>query len=485
MRSVKFKTIFLFILFASLVVHARNLDSLKNVLKKPISDKDKVKAYVRLILRCDNFDSVIYFANEGVKFCEQKNDLYGQALILTYISDVSGDHSEFEETIKWGNRALVACNRAKNDTLMTRVYLYKGFAYQARADYMNAVEEFLNCIKYAEKTGNKKMMASANNLLGLTFASKKPADNTKALEYYKIAEKLDREVDNMNDLGFALLRQGVVYTNTEEYDKAEKCLNEALLIGDSLNILSVQKWTLESFGILYKKKKDDEKALAIFLRSMKISTENFDWPGLVNSADFIADIYSRKGDQKKAILYSDSAIRISEKYRIYSALHYVYNGRSLISERMHDDKSALKYYRRSVTLRDSLFKKENSDNLNELEKKYETQKKEKELTKKSAELLVQKADNEKQQTQRNFLLVGSLLLLGFSIFILRGYQQKKKANEIIGQQKKEVEIAKTLIEEKQKEIVDSINYAKRIQKAHLPQEKYISKKLKELMDKAS
>lgn len=481
--NLSFKIFYLLLIISGPVFGGRNLDSLKNALSKPISDKDKVKTYVRLILRCDNYDSVVYFANEGVKFCEKKNDLYGQALILTYITDVGGSHSEFKETIKWANKALVACKKANNDTLMAKVYLSKGFAFQAMADHMNAVEEFLNCIKYAEKTGKKKMLASANNLLGLTFATKKPSDNKKALEYYEIAEKIDREIHNMNDLGFALLRQGAVYTNREEYDKAEKYLSEALKIGDSLDLIAVQKWTLESFGILYKKKKDDEKALGIFLRSIKISVENYDWSGLVNSAGYIADIYSKKGDHKKAILYSDSAIHISEKYKIYSALHHIYKGRSTIYERMNDDKNALKFYKKSVKLRDSLFKKENSDNLNELEKKYETEKKEKELTEKNAELLVQKADNEKQQTQRNFFLAGSVILLGFSIFIYRGYRQKQKANEIIAGQKKEVELAKTLIEEKQKEILDSINYAKRIQKAHLPQEKYISKKITELKDK--
>jgi hypothetical protein len=183
---------------------------------------------------------------------------------------------------------------------------------------------------------------------------------------------------------------------------------------------------------------------------------------------------------KKAVLYSDSAIKISERYRILSALHYLYKGRSAIYEDLHDEKNALKYYKRSVELRDSLFRKENSDNLNELEKKYETQKKEKELADQRNELLLQKADNEKQQNQRNFFIAGTVLFLGFSIFIFRGYRQKQKANIIIAQAKKEVEMQKALIEEKQKEILDSINYARRIQKAHLPNDKYISKKLEEL-----
>lgn len=73
---------------------------------------------------------------------------------------------------------------------------------------------------------------------------------------------------------------------------------------------------------------------------------------------------------------------------------------------------------------------------------------------------------------------GLALMLVVAVVSFRAFKNKHKANVIITAQKQ-------FIEEKQKEIVDSINYAQRIQKAHLPQEKYISKKLNGLMNKAS
>ena len=87
---------------------------------------------------------------------------------------------------------------------------------------------------------------------------------------------------------------------------------------------------------------------------------------------------------------------------------------------------------------------------------------------KNAALLKQTAETDKQTTQRNYFIFGFGIMLVLVIFILRGYRQKQKANEIIASQKKEVEKQKELIEEKQKEIVDSITYAKRLQQAILP-----------------
>ena len=54
-------------------------------------------------------------------------------------------------------------------------------------------------------------------------------------------------------------------------------------------------------------------------------------------------------------------------------------------------------------------------------------------------------------------VLGVLLLVSiFSVFIFRGLQENKKANKIITAQKNEVEHQKHLVDEKQKEILDSI-----------------------------
>jgi hypothetical protein len=64
-------------------------------------------------------------------------------------------------------------------------------------------------------------------------------------------------------------------------------------------------------------------------------------------------------------------------------------------------------------------------------------------------------------------------MLLIAAIAFRAFRQKKKANAVILQQK-------LLVEEKQKEILDSIRYAKRIQTVLMPNEKYIVKKLESL-----
>lgn len=67
----------------------------------------------------------------------------------------------------------------------------------------------------------------------------------------------------------------------------------------------------------------------------------------------------------------------------------------------------------------------------------------------------------------------------FLLFAIRSNIQRKKANLLLSEQKKEVENQKQLVDEKQKEIVDSINYARRIQTALMAHDKLLSKHLPE------
>ena len=67
----------------------------------------------------------------------------------------------------------------------------------------------------------------------------------------------------------------------------------------------------------------------------------------------------------------------------------------------------------------------------------------------------------------------------FLLFAIRSNVQRKKANQLLSEQKKVVEHQKQLVDEKQKEIVDSINYARRIQTALMAHDKLLSKHLPE------
>ena len=116
--------------------------------------------------------------------------------------------------------------------------------------------------------------------------------------------------------------------------------------------------------------------------------------------------------------------------------------------------------------------------LYELKTKYDVAKKDKELYELKEKAIQEKLETEKQENRSRLLLIGIGVLFIFGGFILYAFLNKQKANKLLNAEKKLVIKQKTILEEKNKEIMDSIHYAKRIQTSLLPTEKYIERSLK-------
>src|SRR6202008_1490050 len=129
-----------------------------------------------------------------------------------------------------------------------------------------------------------------------------------------------------------------------------------------------------------------------------------------------------------------------------------------------DAKNALYHYKTFIETRDSLFNEANTKKLVQSEMNFEFEKKEAatklEQEKKEA---VSAAESRKQKIVIWSVCGILLLVMAFAVFAYRSFLQKKKANIAITLQKH-------IIEEKQQEILDSIYYARRIQRALLTHE---------------
>ena len=132
-----------------------------------------------------------------------------------------------------------------------------------------------------------------------------------------------------------------------------------------------------------------------------------------------------------------------------------------------DFKQALEFHKMHKVYYDSLFKKESVEQLENLKIAFETEKKEKENALLSAQNQLSNDTIQQQKTIVYFIITALLLALGLAFFVFKGLKNQRNANVIISNQKHEVENKNHIIEEKQKEILDSIHYAKRIQSALL------------------
>jgi serine phosphatase RsbU (regulator of sigma subunit) len=128
----------------------------------------------------------------------------------------------------------------------------------------------------------------------------------------------------------------------------------------------------------------------------------------------------------------------------------------------------------------------NRSNQNLAEQRAENEKSTQELLLANREKSIKDRELKQQMFYVWLMLGGVLIMAAFAFFIFRSFQQKKKANLLLEKQSKEIHMQKfeieaksRLIEQKNIETEQSIQYAKRIQHAILPPKEEISMYLKD------
>jgi cell division protein FtsB len=131
-----------------------------------------------------------------------------------------------------------------------------------------------------------------------------------------------------------------------------------------------------------------------------------------------------------------------------------------------------------MELKDSIFSEEKNEEMVRKEMTYDFEKKEaaNKAEQEKQNLLAQEQIKQKEK-ERNYFIAGFILVTIMAGLSYRSFRQKQKANRLITLQKQ-------MLEQKQKEILDSIQYAKRIQSSILPNENYISRSIKKLNKKS-
>jgi hypothetical protein len=143
---------------------------------------------------------------------------------------------------------------------------------------------------------------------------------------------------------------------------------------------------------------------------------------------------------------------------------------------MGDKVKAQSYFFKHDELSKLLYSEENSNSVSSMKTLFETEKKETENKLLQTQNDLSNKTIKQQQLIVYFIIGGLLIVSSLAFFIFKGLKKQRQANRIISEQK-------ILVEQKHKEITDSIHYAQRIQRALITSEKYIEKQLNRLNKK--
>jgi tetratricopeptide (TPR) repeat protein len=286
----------------------------------------------------------------------------------------------------------------------------------------------------------------------------------------------------MNDqtkMAAVLNNIAIACTNKKDFTNAEKYLDSSLAIRKGLNDLYGIGQTYNNYGAMYFKMNEFQKALSFY----KLGYENritakVGSGGTIESQINIGKSYFKLNDKQNAIYWLELALSEAKKIR-----HFEFQKRA--SEYLKDLYYQMNNFSKAYELQslyyrmnDSLYgmdKKNMVENL-VLQNQFETKIRQDSIGN-FEKIRLEKTvaiEKEKRDSILFFVLVIGIIFLSVFVFNLyKSNANKKKANSIILKQR-------DALDQKQKEVVASMNYAKRIQESLLPTDKYIEKNLNRL-----
>jgi serine phosphatase RsbU (regulator of sigma subunit)/Tfp pilus assembly protein PilF len=307
-----------------------------------------------------------------------------------------------------------------NNSIAESYFTIAGINYRLK-NYKKAIEFNKIGLEVAQKIENKAIILSIYNSLGRIYNDLKYYDI--ALEYYQRALKISKQQNYYVNEAMLLLNVGVILEQKNQLFQAKTCYQKALTI-----------------SLKFKKNS--------YVASCYVNIGNISY----NQNDFI----EAEKNYMKALNYVDENDFATKENLFYNL------GEVNFSLKNYD--KAFKYQDSCITIKDSIYSRESIKSLNDMQTKYETTKTKLQLEKKELE-----ANNKQIIIYAAF--GGCILLLGGVFFIFKGLKKQRRANTLLGEKNIIIEEQKHIVEEKNKDIGDSIRYAKRIQEAILPPDK--------------
>jgi serine phosphatase RsbU (regulator of sigma subunit)/Tfp pilus assembly protein PilF len=344
-----------------------------------------------------------------------------------------------------------------------------GLIYMNKGDVSLALDHYYKCLTIMEANADKPGIVLALNNIGGIYRNQ--GDNIQALDYYFRALKLAKEIVDKDGTAFSLGNIGVIYLNQKHYDLALSTYLKSLAIRENINDKEGTAMSLSNIGLIYDNKNDNKKALDYYLRSLEKLRELNDADGISYTLSNIGNVYLKENDLKNAFIAAKEAYDIAVEIDFPEDIRDAASVLNNIYRKQGRWKEALEMQDLYISMKDSLINEETQKAATKKQLQYQYEKDKLALEKEQEKKDVIRREEKRQQRLVTFSVTGVLfIVLVFSFFLYNRFRVTNKQKQIIVEQKH-------IVEEKQKEIIDSIHYAQRIQSTLLAQKELLNKNL--------
>ncbi|NRA11602.1 MAG: tetratricopeptide repeat protein, partial [Crocinitomicaceae bacterium] len=429
------------------------VDSREKILKGKIHDTLRTRIYIELAEYIGDESEWMRYNKLALNLANDKLQMAGGAerkMYLTVKANAVGnvgyyydDHGNKKESLKNYFEALRIYDKANDEAGKASILGNIGVVFTDQGDYDEAMDYLSKALKIKQKYYPDDV---AKNYLNLGVVTESLGDTTSAVNYYKQALITAKKVDNKTDMATAYNNIGTSFFNRKKYKQSIFYLRLAIHNYRANNDEPGEAWAMGNIGSSFLNIGEIDSCFLYTTQAMEIS-DRLGYPELIQSiSEKLARVYSSKKDYQNSLKYY------------------------LISVKMTDSLNNVEVQKEA--LRQKLLFDHDLEKATIADKR----KKELEIEKNRRETAQHKRREEKKRDSQRvlYISIGMIMAVVFGIIIYNRLRITKKQKLTIEDQKLKVETQKGLLEEKNKEIVDSINYAKRLQEAILPDKTTIS-----------
>lgn len=367
-----------------------------------------------------------------------------------------------------------------NYLISSKVYLRLGNLQTDLNEFKKGISLFHTGLKIANRLKDKKAIGAFKRAIGTGYL--KLDQHKTAEQYLRESYAMYKGINDSLGIANATISLGNALKEQERYQEAINYYKLSLDLAKKLNNQRLIAGNFNNLGNVERRLKHPKKALDYFFKAleMNVKSKNKLWQSF--NYHNIGMTYEDLKQYNESILNFKKSNELKIELGDSLSLVTGYLGISGVYAKLQDYQNAYKHLKMYVDIKDTLNLAEQANLLKDLEAKYESEKKEAEIDHWKTQKELQEVKNDslemKAQKNRNLLtlafLAGLILLAGISV-LYRSNKSRRKANDLLNSKNEEIESsnvalqsALTELSEKNREIIDSINYATYIQRATLP-----------------
>lgn len=448
MRKTSFWPSFYLFLLLAVPGAAQNqhvIDSLQKRIDASTDDSVKIDAYFAMA------QEYLFQPPKALEIAAKLKDMEivmpsqrNKAICLRKTGNIYLKHKAYEKAVNCYLRSEVIYEKLKDKVGIANCFNNLGNTYTEQGNLTNNVSDFDRAIEYHNRALTIRLEINdvgniPNSYNNIASAYSGKGDLEKALEFYNLALKVYKSMNGDNGIDMVTLNLGNTYL------ELGKKTGRSEYFGKSLEYYLDRIRAYQSFG----------------------STNNH-----AEALSKIGEIYMLQGDMTRSLTYLQNALEMAieinakgERMEIEQLLSQAYYKKG-------DFKKAYESFRNYNSVKDSVINEKTAGSIAQMQTLFESAKKDREIEMLNKNKEIETIEHERKESELRLVILstvgGLILLFGIALLLYNRNMIRKKANS-------ELKDAYQKIEHTNKQITDSINYAKRIQDAILVPEDVIQK----------